>query len=102
MKQGNDNRTPQKRGVSPLASRFLILTAGILWGCMGLFVRPLDAQGLSVWEIVFLRASLTTVILFAIAAVCDRAKLRVRLRDLWCFAGTAVFADICDLPDSIS
>ena len=99
MKQGNDNRTPQKRGVSPLASRFLILTAGILWGCMGLFVRPLDARGLSAWEIVFLRASLTTVILFAIVAVCDRAKLRVRLRDLWCFAGTGllsiVFFNLC-------
>ena len=42
----------QKRA---LGSKFFILLAGILWGCMGLFVRPLNDRGLSSWDIVFLR-----------------------------------------------
>lgn len=76
-----------------------MLTAGILWGCMGLFVRPLDRKGLSSWDIVFLRAVLTTVIMFVVLLVKDRRLFRIRLKDLWCFAGTGllsiVFFNLC-------
>lgn len=80
-------------------SILLVLTAGILWGCMGLFVRPLDRKGLSSWDIVFLRAVLTTVIMFVVLLVKDRRLFRIRLKDLWCFAGTGllsiVFFNLC-------
>ena len=39
----------------------LILLAGILWGCMGLFVRPLDSKGLSSLDLVAVRSLLTAV-----------------------------------------
>ncbi len=80
-------------------SKILILLAGILWGCMGLFVRPLNDKGLSSWDIVFLRAVLTTIFMAALLLIKDKALFKIRLRDLWCFAGTGllsiVFFNLC-------
>ena len=53
--------TNVKAADTTLFHKLSILIAGILWGCMGLFVRPHDALGLSSWDIVFLRACLTTL-----------------------------------------
>lgn len=80
-------------------SKILILLAGILWGCMGLFVRPLNDKGLSSWDIVFLRAVLTTIFMAALLLIKDKALFKIRLRDLWCFVGTGllsiVFFNLC-------
>ena len=80
-------------------SKLLILLAGILWGCMGLFVRPLNDKGLSSWDIVFLRAVLTTVFMAALLLIRDRKLFAIRLRDIWCFLGTGllsiVFFNFC-------
>lgn len=82
-----------------LLSIFLILTAGILWGCMGLFVRPLNERGLSTWDIVFLRSLLTTVFMAVILLIKDKSLFKIRLRDIWCFLGTGllsiVFFNMC-------
>lgn len=82
-----------------IISKLLILLAGILWGCMGLFVRPLNSKGLSSWDIVFLRALLTTVFMAVVLIIKDRSLFKIRLRDLWCFAGTGllsiVFFNLC-------
>lgn len=79
--------------------KLLILLAGILWGCMGLFVRPLNEKGLSSWDIVFLRAVLTSLIMAFVLLIKDKKLFRIRLRDLWCFAGTGllsiVFFNLC-------
>jgi drug/metabolite transporter (DMT)-like permease len=79
--------------------KLLILLAGILWGCMGLFVRPLNEKGLSFWDIVFLRAVLTSLIMALVLLIKDKKLFRIRLRDLWCFAGTGllsiVFFNLC-------
>ena len=80
-------------------SIILILLAGILWGCMGLFVRPLNEKGLSSWDIVFLRAVLTTIFMAVLLLIKDRSLFKIRLHDLWCFAGTGllsiVFFNLC-------
>jgi len=73
-------------------SSLFILLAGILWGCMGLFVRPLNRYGLSSWDIVFLRAILTTVFMLIILFLYDRSLLRIMIRDIWCFLGTGLFS----------
>ncbi len=56
-----------------------ILLAGILWGCMGLFVRPLDGKGLSSWDIVFIRALGTAVLLGLYILVTDRKRFRLSI-----------------------
>ena len=80
-------------------SKLLILLAGILWGCMGFFVRPLNEKGLSSWDIVFLRAILTTLFMAILLLIKDKNLFKIKLRDLWCFGGTGllsiVFFNLC-------
>ncbi|MBQ2640880.1 MAG: DMT family transporter, partial [Lachnospiraceae bacterium] len=79
----------------------LILTAGTLWGSMGLFVRRLGSggAGLSSVEIVQMRCIVAALLLFFYMLVRDRDALRIRLRDLWCFLGTGlcsiIFFNLC-------
>ncbi len=68
----------------------LIVIAGCLWGTMGLFVRYLSVQGLDSMQICTVRSILTAVLLTAALGVFKPALLKVRLRDLWCFAGTGI------------
>ena len=49
-----------------------ILISGILWGCLGLFVRNLNAVGLVSMDIVFLRAVVTAVVMVLFLLVYDR------------------------------
>lgn len=68
----------------------LILLAGILWGCIGLFVRPLNEAGLYAMEIVAARSYVTAVAMFLFILIYDRKLLRIHLKDLWCFLGTGI------------
>lgn len=77
----------QKREITYIAA---VVTAGTLWGFMGLFRRHLAALGFSAGSIVFVRCGLTAVLLVFTLAVKDRAALKIRLRDVWCFLGTGL------------
>ena len=82
----------QQKSAADRFAPLFILTAGAMWGSMGLFVRVLGKIGCSSFEIVFLRSIVTAVCLFLVLAVRDRSLFRVRLRDLWCFFGTGVLS----------
>ena len=71
-------------------SALCVLLAGTLWGSMGLFVRKLNAVGLYALDIVQLRIAISLVLVGLYLLIFARDKLRVRLRDLWCFAGTGI------------
>ncbi|MBO4242612.1 MAG: DMT family transporter [Clostridiales bacterium] len=77
----------------------LILLAGILWGCMGLFVRPLDSKGLNSLDLVCIRAVLTAVFMGLFILIKSPSLFKIKLKDLWCFLGTGivsiVFFNIC-------
>jgi len=87
------------KNIEHLGSKLLIMLAGILWGCMGLFVRPLNEKGLNSWDIVFFRAVLTTVFMALILVIKDRKLFKIKLKDVWCFLGTGllsiVFFNLC-------
>lgn len=68
----------------------LILLAGVLWGSMGIFVRTLTANNLATMEIVFLRAIVTSAVLFVFLLIYNRTLFRIRLKDIWCFIGTGI------------
>lgn len=68
----------------------LILIAGILWGCIGIFVRILNSLGISSMKIVVLRSGITAFCMFIILLIFDRPGLKIRLKDLWCFLGTGI------------
>ena len=75
---------------SPALSALLVLGAGCLWGFMGLLVRSTDSLGLGSMETCFLRALVTAAVMLLLLLLFDRPALKVRLKDLWCFAGTGI------------
>lgn len=70
----------------------LIILAGCLWGTMGLFVRHLNAMGLSSMEIVEARSVLAVLILFPCTAIKRPALLKLRGKNLWALAGSGVLS----------
>ena len=73
---------------------FLVILAGCCWATMGIFVRHLNAIGLASMEIVEARSMLTVVIMLLALAVFRRDLLKVRAKDLWCFAGGGIISII--------
>lgn len=68
---------------------FTIL-AGVLWGCISIFIKTLADLGLSSIHVMFIRATLSAVMLFFFLLIRDRSLLKIKLRDLWMFIGTGV------------
>jgi len=73
-------------------SVFQILLSALLWGTLGVFVTYLRQAGFSTLQIVFLRASVSTLLLGVFIAVRDASKFRIRLRDFWIFIGTGLIS----------
>ena len=73
---------------------FLVLLAGCCWATLGVFVRHLTEIGLGSLQIVEVRAVFTVVCMFGFLAVFRRDMLRVKVKDLWCFAGGGLISVI--------
>lgn len=67
-----------------------VLGAGALWGCISLFVRALDAAGLSAVDISGVRMAVGALGMLLVILVHDRSLLRIQLRDIWLFIGTGI------------
>ncbi len=67
-----------------------IIAAGVLWGCISLFLRPLSALGLSSLQIVAIRCCLAFLMLAGFLALRDPGLLRLRPRDLPVLLGTGL------------
>lgn len=67
-----------------------VILSGVLWGTSGLFVNALAAYGFSAFQITALRGSVSLLGLLGYAALLNRGLFRIRLRDLWLFAGIGV------------
>ena len=76
----------------------MALAAAVLWGFIGLAVRPLGRLGLTAVELTFVRSA-AAFIGAAAMALCRGENLRIRLRDLWIFLGSGlasvVFFNVC-------
>ncbi len=69
-----------------------VLSSGVLWGTMGLFVRGLSSDGFESFEIVELRV-LSALLMMAVAILLyDRKLFKIRIKDIWCFIGTGIFS----------
>ena len=69
---------------------FLVLLAGSLWGCIGLFSRTLSALGVGPETIVILRNAGACVVLAVLFLVYDRSIFRIQLRHFPIFLGTGI------------
>lgn len=77
--------------ISKLSPLFIVI-AGCLWGSMGIFVRRLNDAGIRSMSIVFIRALFTAAITFALTALHNKELLKIKLRDIWIFAGTGLIS----------
>jgi drug/metabolite transporter (DMT)-like permease len=68
----------------------LTLTAGILWGCAGLFVRTLSTFGFHPGELVFIKMLVSLIVLVTGIFLKDRNQLKIHVRDVWIFFGSGV------------
>ena len=73
-----------------IRSFIYILLSGMLWGCMGVFVRVLNKQGIASMDIVFLRAIVTAVAMVIYLFIFHRKMLKIHWKDFWCFLGTGI------------
>ena len=88
-----------QKPISPALGTLFILLAGCSWGSIGIFIRTFNKLELGSMEIVALRSVFTAVFMALFLLVYDRKLLIIRLKDIWCFAGTGIvsmaFFNIC-------
>lgn len=76
-----------------------ILAAGVGWGIIGVFSRPLAGAGLNPVQITFVRSVIVAVGMALFLLLTDKSQFRIRLKDIWMFLGTGllsiVFFNIC-------
>ena len=65
-----------------------ILAAGVLWGCIGLFIKLLTRENYQPMEITAFRAYTACLLLVLFFLIKDKHKLKIHLKDIWCFVGT--------------
>ena len=71
---------------------FVVLSAGTLWGAMGVFVRKLGAYGFSPLQIACLRILFGALLFLLITGVFQRDLLKIRLRDMGLFLGMGLLS----------
>lgn len=69
-----------------------ILIAGSLWGTIGIFIRTLSEMNFSSMELVALRSFVTLVSMGIYLLFFKKNRFHIRLKDLWCFAGTGILS----------
>lgn len=76
-----------------------IISAGALWGIIGLFSNPLSDMGLDSIQITELRCMVTAIVLVCIVFIKDKTLLKIKIADVWMFIGTGiisiVFFNVC-------
>lgn len=65
-----------------------VLGAGVLWGCISLFVNAMTAAGMTSFQISGVRMIIGTVGMALVLLATGREKFRIRPRDIWMFIGT--------------
>ena len=68
------------------------LFAGALWGSVAIFVRRLTAFGMDNWTILFTRVAVASILLGIFLLFKGRELLKIRIRDIWLFAGSGIVA----------
>lgn len=71
-------------------SSLAIISAGILWGCISLFVKQLNAYGFSAMQVSATRCILTAIMMFIYIILTKPDALKIRLKDIWMFVGTGI------------
>ncbi len=69
-----------------------VLAAGILWGCIGIFVRHYTALGLSSMQTVSIRMTLAALMFTLFVLIYKPRLFKIRLKDIWIFLGSGIIS----------
>ena len=69
-----------------------VITGGILWGCISIFVKRLTAGGCSSLQIAMIRGIFGAIMMTGWLLMKDKRLLCIRLRDIWIFVGTGIIS----------
>lgn len=75
-----------------LAAPVIIIFAGVSWGIIGLFSKPLSSSGFDSLQITELRCLVTAAALIIFLLIVNRRLLIINLRDIWIFLGTGLLS----------
>lgn len=67
-----------------------VLTAGCLWGFMGLFTRTLETIGVTSTGAILVRCTIAALLFAVTMLVTNPQQFRVKPKDFWCFFGSGV------------
>lgn len=70
----------------------LTIIAGVLWGCISIFLKTLTAAGLTSLQVMMLRGVLSSLLLLVFLLIKDKSLLKIHLKDLWMFIGTGIIS----------
>lgn len=71
-------------------SVLLVLAAGTMWGCIGIFVRHLNAFGFDAMQITAAKCLLTAALMFLLLLAADREKFKIRRKDIGWFLANGI------------
>lgn len=71
---------------------FSTIMAGVLWGLISIFIKPLSQAGVTSLQVVAVRAIISAIGMLCVILIKDRSLLKIQLRDLWMFFGTGVIS----------
>jgi len=72
-----------------------IAASGVLWGFISLFIHNMTGGGMTLRQIVFVRALGSIIILGGLLAIHSPESFKIRLKDLWMFIGSGIVSMFC-------
>ena len=75
----------------------MIVTAAVLWGFIGVFVRILSDAGLGTMQINGVRSLVCTCLIATILLIYDRNLFKIDIRDIWLFVFAALMKLLMDI-----
>ncbi|MBQ6547870.1 MAG: EamA family transporter [Candidatus Methanomethylophilaceae archaeon] len=75
----------------------MIVTAAVLWGFIGVFVRILSDAGLGTMQINGVRSLVCTCLIAMILLIYDRNLFKIDIRDIWLFVFAALMKLLMDI-----
>lgn len=73
-------------------SVLLVLAAATIWGCIGIFVRHLNAFGFDAAQITAGKCLMNAGLMLVLILITDREKLKIQIRDLGWFLANGILS----------
>lgn len=71
-------------------SVIFVCIAAFLWGCMGIFVRKMNAAGLYAIDVVQVRITIALLFVGLFILIKNPSGFKIKIKDIWCFLGTGI------------